>query len=1133
MKPTADALSRPKRGCLTDDEFYRVCAGTLDRPANAEAQLHLAECASCRGELAGLLQVLHPAPGEAVTDLHEPAAGDIGSTLDLIRTTAGPRRTAQPAAGRWVRRLAAAAALFAGIGLAAFAALHFYEQKKSADLSSQAANVLQQVYAPQSPSELRLDLPFVPTAAERSSPADGSLESAERLFNQALGASDGNREATMGLAYIALRKGRFDQARQSFQRIIDSRANDVQALLGRGASLFEAGAASGDPTARMGDMEGALRDFSRVLELSPASNEARFNRVRTLFELGRHGDALREIDLYLARDADSLWAGRLRDLKARIQLNRAQNVEREVLRAARARDAPALSKVLDLSPQSIPSTIRSLLIDSLAFAEQSRSSDSPGSADLDWAARQLEAGYRSRTGDDSYTRLVSFYQDLSPSRRRAKMQADARLDELVAAYGRQSFPDSAPVMREFQNLGDNWQLVRVHQLRGSTAFYKADFTRSNEEYGLMLSCAEAAGDPDLIARSLVSFSASLTASARYGDAAANLMRLKDMARSRRVEHWAGSAASLLGGLYLRLNQLDRSLQEYSTALASGYRQMDPNIVVPSLKDLGLVMERLNRDEEASRYYKKASEESAAYVAQGMLQSSSEIAAGQVNLLNERGYLALKMKRADEAESLFRQGLRDCPPGMKELEGRNRLGLAQACIEKKQYAEAAAEVRRVLGTARRENYRELEWQAHSLMGFLHREEGNAAGAISEFRAAVDVLGRIRSNLSSRVLRESFFVRRFNPFRELVSLLFASGGEPEQMRDYADQTKAITLGESIAAGRASGDSRLPAGVSTLEYFVTADRVLVFTSDSTGTRAASAAISAPELSSSARRLLEAVRADDRETFAGLSQNLHRLLVAPFLRKPASPGSLVIIPDGSLWLVPFGSLMDDSNRYLAEDYQLSYAPSRRVLRACLARSAARAPGPAQSLLLLDGSSNLKGAAEELGRLAKRYAGRCRLAGATELAALGTLARDFEFIHFSGHASLSQGWPRLVFPSPQGESYLDAAAVENWKLDKNRLVTLAGCGTGTGPLYEGESPSGLLPAFLKAGAPAVVVSLLPVGDADAGEFTRVFYESLASGSMTKAAAFRRAQLALLRAADGSPRPPSAWAPFILVGDPL
>ena len=110
---------------------------------------------------------------------------------------------------------------------------------------------------------------------------------------------------------------------------------------------------------------------------------------------------------------------------------------------------------------------------------------------------------------------------------------------------------------------------------------------------------------------------------------------------------------------------------------------------------------------------------------------------------------------------------------------------------------------------------------------------------------------------------------------------------------------------------------------------------------------------------------------------------------------------------------------------------------------------------------------------------------------------------------------------------------IENWRLENNRLVSLAGCATGIGPIFDGEIPWGLIPAFLNAGAPALLVSLLPVEDSGTQKLTERFYGLLARGAVSKASALRQAQLSLLNDPailnrDG----PICWTPFVIIGDP-
>jgi CHAT domain-containing protein len=114
----------------------------------------------------------------------------------------------------------------------------------------------------------------------------------------------------------------------------------------------------------------------------------------------------------------------------------------------------------------------------------------------------------------------------------------------------------------------------------------------------------------------------------------------------------------------------------------------------------------------------------------------------------------------------------------------------------------------------------------------------------------------------------------------------------------------------------------------------------------------------------------------------------------------------------------------------------------------------------------------------------------------------------------------------------LDCQTIATWKFKQTQLVNLAGCSTGIGPVGEGEAPWGLIPAFLNAGAPAIIASLAPVDDASTNLLTHQFYMQLHKGT-GKAKALQDAQIALLDAARSSHDiKPQTWIPYILIGDP-
>ena len=319
----------PNGDCLKEEDLYSYLTASPKAETDSKAQLHLSACSQCRQELAGLIRVLHPEPGDATEAAEQPSPEEIRNTLAFIHKVSDRK----PYNKRWYRWGAVAAAAAIAIGLSSAGFLYLYLRTKSQDFYSQARSLLQQVYEPRSPSGLRLDLPFRSEVYQRADPSGEAMTGAEKLLNQALGVREGMSEALLGLGYLHLQKNQFKKAEAEFQAVLDARSSNLQALLARGVSRFEEGSASTDPTARRTYLGGALQDFESVLKLNPGSNEARFNKVRALYEMGRHKQALQEIDVYLARDSDSIWAVKLRDLKIRIQMNRAEVLEKEVRRA--------------------------------------------------------------------------------------------------------------------------------------------------------------------------------------------------------------------------------------------------------------------------------------------------------------------------------------------------------------------------------------------------------------------------------------------------------------------------------------------------------------------------------------------------------------------------------------------------------------------------------------------------------------------------------------------------------------------------------------------------------------------------------------------------------------------------------
>jgi tetratricopeptide (TPR) repeat protein len=73
--------------------------------------------------------------------------------------------------------------------------------------------------------------------------------------------------------------------------------------------------------------------------------------------------------------------------------------------------------------------------------------------------------------------------------------------------------------------------------------------------------------------------------------------------------------------------------------------------------------------------------------------------------------------------------------------------------------------------------------------------------------------------------------------------------------------------------------------------------------------------------------VLSDNRSGYSTHCQKLYKLLLEPAAADLANKTSLIIIPDGVLWGVPFQALQPSEDHFLLEDFAVSYAPSMAVL--------------------------------------------------------------------------------------------------------------------------------------------------------------------------------------------------------------
>lgn len=419
-------------------------------------------------------------------------------------------------------------------------------------------------------------------------------------------------------------------------------------------------------------------------------------------------------------------------------------------------------------------------------------------------------------------------------------------------------------------------------------------------------------------------------------------------------------------------------------------------------------------------------------------------------------------------------------------------------------------------------------------------GDADGATSRLEAAIGVLERRRNAIRMEPRRAAVFDAAREAVDRIV-LLKTRAGAPREALAYLDRARAALAPVGSSNPRPHGLSQLPDNQRVVVYAQIADTVLAWVIAGNQVSISHTVVDSIDFARTMDELQQRLRRpDDRRSVLPLLSRLHAWLIQPidrFLGPPET--SLVIVADGLVSRIPFAGLYDSTkSRYLIETHPLRFAinlaggsghrdPAKHRLLLV-----ADPAFDAQALPLLD---RLPNARAEAHAIEAQMPAALKLEGeAATRAAIRSAISSNDMLHFAGHAVFDDQRPErsylLVAPDfPGGRTTITADEISRMNLSNLRLAILSSCQTSRGGASRASGFSGIAGAFLAAGAPAVIASVLDVEDASSAELFTAFYRSYtAHGDATEA--LRSAQITLLHSPASALNHPAAWAGFRLVG---
>lgn len=275
-----------------------------------------------------------------------------------------------------------------------------------------------------------------------------------------------------------------------------------------------------------------------------------------------------------------------------------------------------------------------------------------------------------------------------------------------------------------------------------------------------------------------------------------------------------------------------------------------------------------------------------------------------------------------------------------------------------------------------------------------------------------------------------------------------------------------------------------------------------------------------------------------------------------------ITIIPDGSLFVIPFEALLTENCRdnnftkfpFLIKKYQINYNYSSFL---ALKRMNQQRTTPEIKWLGIapvfdaENPCTYKGeqvraipetvtevqAISDKIRSEKMSSEYLLRKDASETAIKTTDLSSYNVIHIATHGTVNSEHPELSGlmlsqkPGTTDDGMLYNGEIYNLKLNAD-LVVMSACETGLGKISQGEGVIGLGRSLIYAGAKNIVCSLWQVSDASTSALMINFYTNMLKASKKEQMAFtdklHNAKLKMI--SEGKFAHPYFWSPFIIIG---
>lgn len=341
-----------------------------------------------------------------------------------------------------------------------------------------------------------------------------------------------------------------------------------------------------------------------------------------------------------------------------------------------------------------------------------------------------------------------------------------------------------------------------------------------------------------------------------------------------------------------------------------------------------------------------------------------------------------------------------------------------------------------------------------------------------------------------------------------------------------------------------ARMPSEVQILQYTILEKKILLWIITKETVNVVSSEIKSQELDEKVKNylnLIQSLKAENQSRAKTLGRELYNILITPILPYLDKNKEICLIPNKSLFQMPFAALVSPGEDYFVTEFDFFYVPSASVFILCTENASKKQPLADERFLGIGNPSfnrkkfpdlqQLPISEKEVDEISSFYQNPKILPPKQSTKKSVTdIYRNFEVIHFAGHYIVQHSSPLtsglVLADDGDNSSVLTNYELAGDNLANAKLVVLSACQTGVEGYYSGEGLIGLSRTFLASGVPLVIASQWKVDSDAAAELMENFHRYRRQKNFPTVKALRQAQIDMLKSENKAYSSPYYWAAF-------